>query len=186
MPVDLLLRLRLAYFPLGQPPLGDLRWELPQKLPNSSRVYNSTRLGPGTLRSVPTILLDADLANTKENSGIPIACLQYVSSAHVFWNKYAPPNPLFSLGERRDQDEDCLSLAVWTPSHANQSSKLPVPLFVRGGGGLIGDINIPSQLPEQLVSRSQEHIVVTINYRVSIFRSKSNQTSKTKIYWHSL
>lgn len=87
-----------------------------------------------------------------------------------------------SLGERRDQgavawssSEDCLTLAVWTPSYANKSSQLPVALFVTGGGGLIGGINVPSQLPEQWVSRSEEHIVVTINYRVNIFGSKKPQ-----------
>ncbi|KAH7110946.1 Alpha/Beta hydrolase protein [Dactylonectria macrodidyma] len=149
--------------PFAQPPIGELRWEPPQKLPNSSRIYDSTRLGP--------------------------ACPQYVSAAQVFWNKYAPPNPLLNLGERRDQgsvawstSEDCLSLAVWTPSYANQSSQLPVALFITGGGGVIGGINVPSQLPEQWVSRSQEHIVVTINYRVNIFGNpKSRALRETSL-----
>ncbi|WKT45387.1 Alpha/Beta hydrolase fold [Fusarium oxysporum f. sp. vasinfectum] len=149
--------------PFAQPPVGDLRWEPPKKLSHSSKVYDSTRFGP--------------------------ACPQYVSSSHVFWNKYAPPNPLLSLGERRDQgavawssDEDCLSLAVWTPSYANKSSQLPVALFVTGGGGLIGGITVPSQLPEQWVSRSQEHIVVTINYRVNIFGNpKSRAVRETSL-----
>lgn len=35
-----------------------------------------------------------------------------------------------------------------------------------------GGIDIPSQLPTNLVSRSQEHIAVTINYRLNIFGSK--------------
>ena len=45
-------------------------------------------------------------------------------------------------------------------------------LFVTGGGGITGGIDIPSQLPSPWVSRSQEHIVVTINYRVNIFGSE--------------
>ncbi|KAM6506281.1 hypothetical protein FSOLCH5_014468 [Fusarium solani] len=140
--------------PFAQPPIGDLRFEPPQKLPRSSKFFDSTHLGPELLGY----------------------------SQHVFWNQYAPPNPLMSLGERRDQgavawssSEDCLTLAVWTPSYANKSSQLPVALFVTGGGGLIGGINVPSPLPEQWVSRSQEHIVVTINYRVNIFGSKKPQ-----------
>ncbi|KAJ4201358.1 hypothetical protein NW759_015675 [Fusarium solani] len=114
--------------PFAQPPIGDLRFEPPQKLPRSSKFFDSTHLGPEFLGY----------------------------SQHVFWNQYAPPNPLMSLGERRDQgavawssSEDCLTLAVWTPSYANKSSQLPVALFVTGGGGLIGGINVPSQLPEQ-------------------------------------
>lgn len=95
------------------------------------------------------------------------------------WNEYEPPNLLLSVGERLNQGsvawssaEDCLSLAVWTPSFANNTSKLPVALFVTGGGGITGAIDIPSQIPTPWVSRSQEHIVVTINYRVNIFGSK--------------
>ena len=105
---------------------------------------------------------------------------------------YEPTNTLLSVGEYRDQgsvawssSEDCLSLAVWTPSYANISSKLPVALFVSGGGELTGAIDIPSQIPTPWVSRSQEHIVVTINYRVNIFgnpKSRAlpkNETSLT-------
>lgn len=98
----------------------------------------------------------------------------------TMWNKYSPPNLLVNLGENLNQgavawstSEDCLSLAVWTPSYANRTSKLPVALFVTGGGGVTGGIEIPSQLPSPWVSRSQEHIVVTINYRANIFGSMS-------------
>lgn len=87
---------------------------------------------------------------------------------------------LLNLGEDLNQGstawssaEDCLSLAVWTPAYANSTSKLPVALFITGGGGVTGGIDIPSQLPPQWISRSQEHIVVTTNYRVNIFGSKS-------------
>lgn len=102
-----------------------------------------------------------------------------MSAESDFWNEYEPENLLLSVGERLNQgstawssSEDCLSLAVWTPSYANETSKLPVALFVTGGGGITGGINIPSQLPSAWVSRSQEHIVVTINYRVNIFGSE--------------
>ncbi|XHG03598.1 hypothetical protein AWENTII_006899 [Aspergillus wentii] len=136
--------------PFAKPPVGDLRWLPPHKLDNSSRKYDSTRYGP--------------------------ACPQYVSAETSFWNEYEPPNLLISIGEALNQgstawssSEDCLSLAVWTPAFANRTSRLPVALFVTGGGGITGGIEIPSQLPTQWVSRSQEHIVVTINYRVNIF-----------------
>ncbi|KAL4896935.1 Alpha/Beta hydrolase protein [Aspergillus ambiguus] len=145
--------------PFAKPPVGDLRWLPPQKLERSTRRYDSTRYGP--------------------------ACPQYVSSASNNWNQYAPPNLLVNIGENLNQGavawstaEDCLSLAVWTPSFANASSKLPVALFVTGGHGLTGGIDIPSQLPPQWVSRSQEHIVVTINYRVNIFGNPKSRALK--------
>lgn len=129
-----------------------MRWLPPHPLEKSSRRYDSTRSGP--------------------------ACPQYVSGASSNWDKYAPPNLLVNLGEDLNQGavawssaEDCLSLAVWTPASVNKTSKLPVALFVTGGGGVTGGIDIPSQVPEQWVSRSEEHIVVTMNYRVNIFGS---------------
>lgn len=65
--------------------------------------------------------------------------------------------------------EDCLSLAIWTPANATAESKLPVLLYLTGGADQTGGVNIPTQLPPNMVSRSQKHIVVTTNYRVNIF-----------------
>ncbi|GKZ64176.1 hypothetical protein AnigIFM50267_003637 [Aspergillus niger] len=150
--------------PYAQPPVGDLRWLPPQKLTNSSKRIDSTHYGP--------------------------ACPQYVASGSSMWAEYAPPSLLLNIGEAPNQgstawssSEDCLSLAVWTPAFANKTSNLPVALFVTGGGGVTGGIEVPSQLPSNWVSNSQEHIVVTINYRVNIFgnpKSKAlNETSLT-------
>ncbi|KAJ5666820.1 hypothetical protein N7462_011229 [Penicillium macrosclerotiorum] len=55
---------------------------------------------------------------------------------------------------------------------------MPVALFVTGGGGITGGIEIPSQLPANWVSRSQQHIVVTINYRVNIFGNPKSRALK--------
>lgn len=65
--------------------------------------------------------------------------------------------------------EDCLSLAVWTPANATAKSKLPVVVYLTGGGDVTGGVNIPTQLPPNWVHRTQNHIVVTTNYRVNIF-----------------
>ncbi|KAJ7432830.1 Alpha/Beta hydrolase protein [Mycena galericulata] len=65
--------------------------------------------------------------------------------------------------------EDCLYLAVWTPANATFGSKLPVLFFMTGGGLQTGGVDIEWQLPTSWVERSQEHIVVTINYRLNIF-----------------
>ncbi|GAT22659.1 para-nitrobenzyl esterase [Aspergillus luchuensis] len=149
--------------PYAQPPVGDLRWLPPQKLANSSKRIDSTRFGP--------------------------ACPQYVASGSSMWAEYAPTSLLLSVGEAPNQgstawssSEDCLSLAVWTPAFANKTSNLPVALFVTGGGGVTGGIEVPSQLPSNWVSNSQEHIVVTINYRVNIFGNpKSKALTETSL-----
>jgi acetyl esterase/lipase len=120
-----------------------------------------------------------------------LACPQYVAPGSSQWNMYAPASLLVNLGENLDHGavawssaEDCLSLAVWTPADAHRASKFPVALFVTGGGGVTGGINIPSQLPSPWVSRSQKHIVVTINYRVNIFGSEAY--SFPRGYWMKL
>ncbi|KAH9826169.1 carboxylesterase [Teratosphaeria destructans] len=46
---------------------------------------------------------------------------------------------------------------------------LPVAFFMTGGAFQTGGIDIPGQIPAAWVNRTQEHIVVTINYRVNIF-----------------
>ncbi|KAL4758533.1 Alpha/Beta hydrolase protein [Aspergillus foveolatus] len=127
--------------PYAESPVGDLRWLPPQKPEKSKRRYDSTRYGPAN------------------------GC-----------NMYAPASLLVNLGESLNQGavawssaDDCLSLAVWTPADAHRASKLPVALFMTSGGGVAGGIYVPSQLPSPWVSRAQEHIVVTINYRVNIF-----------------
>ncbi|RAH42132.1 carboxylesterase, type B [Aspergillus brunneoviolaceus CBS 621.78] len=149
--------------PYAQPPVGDLRWLPPQKLKKTNRKFDSTRYGP--------------------------ACPQYVSTYDSIWTEYSPTALLYNLGETRTQGstawstaEDCLSLAIWTPASANRRSNLPVALFVTGGGGVTGGIAIPSQLPPHWVSRSQEHIVVTMNYRVNIFGNpKSRALDETSL-----
>ncbi|KAI2791820.1 hypothetical protein POX_c04699 [Penicillium oxalicum] len=148
--------------PFAQPPVGDLRWMPPQKLSASSQRYDSTFFGP--------------------------ACPQYVQRKESFWKDYAPSSFVFNLGENLTQGsvawssaEDCLSMAIWTPASANKSSKLPVTLFLSGGAGIEGGIAIPAHIPAQWVSRSQQHIAITMNYRVNIFgnpRSRAlNETS---------
>ncbi|KAJ5525773.1 alpha/beta-hydrolase [Penicillium frequentans] len=149
--------------PYAKPPIGDLRWMPPQKPEKSNKTIDSTFYGP--------------------------ACPQYVPDTWSFWNAYEPPNLLVNIGEKLDQGstawssaEDCLSMAVWTPAYANKTSKLPVSLFVTGGGGITGAIQIPSQLPAHWVSRSQEHITITINYRANIFGNpKSRALEETSL-----
>lgn len=68
--------------------------------------------------------------------------------------------------------EDCLYLAIWTPTKVNASKpedrKLPVALFLPGGDFVGGGVDVPYQQPTPWVDRTQKHIVVTANYRLNI------------------
>ncbi|KAL8370807.1 hypothetical protein RB595_000918 [Gaeumannomyces hyphopodioides] len=66
------------------------------------------------------------------------------------------------------QDEDCLYVNVWAPADAAPDSKLPVWLFIQGGGYTANsNANYDG---EEVVRRSNMSIVfVNFNYRVGLF-----------------
>lgn len=65
--------------------------------------------------------------------------------------------------------EDCLSLSVYAPPVRAWGQKLPVIIFIHGGAFMAGGQDVPYQIPANWVQDSQEHIVVTFNYRLNIF-----------------
>ncbi|OTA90440.1 hypothetical protein M434DRAFT_33595 [Hypoxylon sp. CO27-5] len=68
--------------------------------------------------------------------------------------------------------EDCLSLCIWVPAKAARDpsgTKLPVIVWITGGAFLVGGSTVPYQNPTPWVESSQRHIVVSINYRLTIF-----------------
>ena len=62
-------------------------------------------------------------------------------------------------------DEDCLYLNVWTP--ASKGARLPVLVWIHGGGFLGGSGAVPIYDGARLAARGA--VVVTINYRVGPF-----------------
>jgi para-nitrobenzyl esterase len=62
--------------------------------------------------------------------------------------------------------EDCLSLNVWTPAK-NSEAKLPVMVWIHGGGFVAGATSEGRQDGEQLAR--QGVVVVSMNYRLGIF-----------------
>ncbi|PWY75269.1 carboxylesterase [Aspergillus sclerotioniger CBS 115572] len=134
--------------PYAQPPVASRRWLPPATLPSSNKAHYATNFPP--------------------------SCPQYVSSNPTVFSNIVPEFFIWDGNENttaglmaQASSEDCLQLAIWAPSNAN-TSNLPVLLFMTGGGFKTGGINVPYQLPASWVSRTQSHIVVTINYRVNI------------------
>jgi para-nitrobenzyl esterase len=62
--------------------------------------------------------------------------------------------------------EDCLYLNVWVPPKAAQSDKLPVVVFMYGGGGTVGSSGMAVYSGEKIAE--QGAIFVNFNYRVGI------------------
>jgi para-nitrobenzyl esterase len=63
--------------------------------------------------------------------------------------------------------EDCLYLNVYAPATAKQGSKLPVMVWIHGGGFLAGAASEPRYTDPALVAKGV--VVVTLNYRLNVF-----------------
>ncbi|KAL4940304.1 Alpha/Beta hydrolase protein [Aspergillus oleicola] len=91
------------------------------------------------------------------------ACFQQTSTEKTLYTEYLPEF-LINGG----QNEDCLYLNVYSPlNHTGES--LPVFIYVHGGGYTSGGTNSLYKIPDQWVQSTQNHIVVTIAYRLNVF-----------------
>lgn len=133
--------------PYAQAPIGDLRWKEPKPL------------------SQPAARIDA--------TSLPPSCMQYFSTElpSTFTQEILELNVQGLNGTPTAMSEDCLTLAVWTPTIEEHSHRrgLPVLLFIYGGGFGNGGIDVPYAIPTQWVERSKDHLVVVFNYRLNIF-----------------
>ncbi|KAJ3497834.1 hypothetical protein NLG97_g1593 [Lecanicillium saksenae] len=77
----------------------------------------------------------------------------------------APACPQFGTLFVEDglQVEDCLFLDIWTPANATEKSRLPVKIWLYGGGDETGGISNPLY---DGCTTATDSIIVSINYRV--------------------
>lgn len=66
-----------------------------------------------------------------------------------------------------EPSEDCLYLNIFTPADANAKSKLPVMLWIHGGGFQGGSASEPRHDGDFLPTKGV--VLVTINYRLGVF-----------------
>jgi para-nitrobenzyl esterase len=62
--------------------------------------------------------------------------------------------------------EDCLYMNIWAPPDSTEASRLPVIVFIYGGGGTIGSSGMANYDGEQVAKRGA--IFVNFNYRVGV------------------
>ncbi|KAH9934448.1 carotenoid ester lipase [Epithele typhae] len=133
--------------PFAEPPIGDLRLRAPRSISGYTGTVNATAFGNRCFQQTfPNLTLP-------EN--VPSAVSQLL-------NQTRPPIP---------QSENCLNLNVIVPGNTTTGSKLPVAVWIYGGGFMIGsNADLPG---ENVVARSIElgHpiIYVAMNYRLSAF-----------------
>ena len=125
--------------PYAQPPVNALRWMPPVAPARWQGVRNAQSFGP--------------------------ACAQ----AGRFYSP-APNGVPYGLGVRDSigqpvGSEDCLTLNLWRP--ANESTGLPVIVFIHGGSNISGYSADPLQDGAAL-ARKTGSVVVSINYRLGL------------------
>jgi len=76
-----------------------------------------------------------------------------------------PSNPVIRLGPDVSQDEDCLSLNVWSASNADHKDRRAVMVWLHGGAYVFGSSSQPLYDGRALVSGG-DVVLVTVNYRL--------------------
>ncbi|TFK85745.1 carotenoid ester lipase [Polyporus arcularius HHB13444] len=140
---------RYLGLPFAQPPVGDLRLRLPKPVSPFNGTINATTFGNQCIQQIfPAVDLPSD---------VPAPASEYLTA-------FVTPADV-------PQSEDCLNLNVIVPADAHSKSKLPVAVWIYGGGFEIGSNAI--EPGEVVVARSIEigHpiVYVAINYRLSAF-----------------
>ena len=157
----------------------------------ASSCRRASATAPGEVLIATGVVRGAAVGNSYSYKGIP-----YLAPP-VGPLRFAPPAPAACWTDVRDATafgaicpqwdqqnttvlgaEDCLSLNVWTPSDATSASRLPVMVFIHGGGHQQGSSSVTDN--GNLVYDGQplvetEHVVlVTFNYRLGPFGYLAN------------
>jgi para-nitrobenzyl esterase len=99
----------------------------------------------------------------------PPAKWKGVRDATKLGNQCPQVNPDYQAWlDASDQSEDCLYLNVWGPEHPRSSGKLPVMVWLHGGGYTFGSGGAPFYDGSNLALEG-DVVVVTMNHRLNIF-----------------
>lgn len=107
----------------------------------------------GNLRFAPPQPYIATNGTVINGTVLPPSCNQYFTNIPTMVTVEVPQFEIGSAG----RSEDCLTISVFAPANADG---LPVIIWVYGGGFVTGGTDVPYQMPDQWIERSQEHIVV--------------------------
>ncbi|KAF6834662.1 sterol esterase precursor [Colletotrichum plurivorum] len=133
--------------PYAKPPVGALRLKPPQKFNDTLNLFDAT----GTAASCPQFTLSS------ESSNIIIDTLGSLLSLPIF-------QPL-------NGQEDCLTLTVQRPAGTPPGAKLPVMLWIFGGGFEFGSTSSynGASFVRDGTDLKQPFIFVSVNYRLGGF-----------------
>lgn len=96
----------------------------------------------------------------------PMATWDYVRPAYLFGPSCPQSRDEFEPGSLLYQDEDCLSLNIWTPGA--DAGRRPVIVYIHGGGFVEGGTGDPLYNGANIARRG-DIVYASVNYRVGPF-----------------
>ncbi|KAF8262659.1 carotenoid ester lipase precursor [Lactarius quietus] len=147
---------RFLGIPFAQPPVGDLRFRLPQALGSYSGIHNATTFGLSCTQQAAKLALP---------NGLPQETIEALT---------------IETGGPIPDSEDCLTLNVVTPAQASPGSRLPVVVWIYGGGFEVGSTTTYDGgiIVNRSLALNKPVIYVSMNYRVSAFGFLASQEVK--------
>ncbi|KAJ4482483.1 Alpha/Beta hydrolase protein [Lentinula aciculospora] len=143
--------------PFAQPPIGPLRFNIPQPIPSYNTSFSATAMGP----ACPQQTIDLPIL-----TGLAAETVDFIVNS--------------IYGFVFPDDEDCLTINVIKPATATTSSKLPVLVWIFGGGFELGGPQMydGTTIVERSLELDEPVIYVSMNYRVSAFGFLASQEVK--------
>ncbi|KAF8073585.1 carotenoid ester lipase precursor [Lyophyllum atratum] len=134
--------------PFAKPPIGDLRFRLPQPIPAYAASFAATSYG---------------LSCPQQSVTLPIVSGLVADAVDFIVNSI--------YGVAFPDSEDCLTLNVVKPATATPSSKLPVVVWIFGGGFELGGTSLydGGVIVDRSVELGSPVIYMSMNYRVTGF-----------------
>lgn len=115
--------------PYAEPPIGGLRFRPPVTKRPSDKTVDGSWFGP--------------------------SCIQYSNGQKTVYSEYLQG---FLLTPGQEQSEDCLTLNVWAPTKKQAAEKLPVMIWIHGGGFTSGGSASPYKYGDKLAK--DQHVIV--------------------------
>ncbi|XP_005079196.3 liver carboxylesterase 1 [Mesocricetus auratus] len=139
--------------PFAKPPLGSLRFAPPQPAESWSFVKNAT--------SYPPLC-------SQDPEGAQMIAKHFTNRKETIPHKFS---------------EDCLYLNIYTPADLTKSSRLPVMVWIHGGGLVIDGASTYDGLP---LAVHENVVVVVIQYRLGIWGFFSTGDEHSRGNWGHL
>ncbi|KAI0125069.1 carboxylesterase [Xylariales sp. AK1849] len=143
--------------PYAEPPVGNLRWQRPVAYTGTAPI-NGTAFGFACMQAHPSL---------KAEHALGVLYNLTRGGYYVAPDVLLPDTP---------QNEDCLTLNVWTQPQKGEASKA-VLVWIHGGS-FTGGSSSEVWFNGQYIAEEQDIVLVSINYRLNIFGFPGNPTSE--------